>query len=1157
MLPNLDKLLIKMSKLCIYGIIAQLSVYTLAFAIDGKTQNKSVNEIRVHLDFEKPVKLEKVLETVENSTGFHFSFRDYQLKARRYIVSLEAGEKSLADLLLNVAKQTDLSFRRINNNIYIAKEEKGFEPITESIDSLVTVSGVITDEIGEGLPGATIMEKGSSNGTITDLEGNFSLKVYGQSTLMVSFVGYESKEVPLAGKTNVNLSLQPDYASLEEVVVVGYGTQLKENLTGAVSSVKSADLTRSTSTTTAGALAGRVQGVTVRAKDARPGRGAQLEVRNMGNPLFVIDGIPYGGATGNDWVQSQNVSGSDIFNALNMEDIESITILKDASAAIYGMRASNGVVLVTTKKGKKNERTRVNINGYFGWQNLTRFPEMANAAQYTRGLVEAAQNQNQDPSSVYTPEELAKWQAGTEPGYQSYDYYDMVMRKNIPQSHFNANVTGGSQNTNYYLSIATTGQEALMEDFTYRRTNFQANIESKISKGLTIGTQISARQEKTEDVGLPGGDGYFAAILGMFSNIPTTGPYANDNPNYINHTRDFSRNPALFSRDIAGYKDNINRNANINLYTNYEFAFGLRAKATVSYNYTNNNFEGFQYSYDVYTYNEANDSYDRTGGADAGWRYQTEREVVAQYAQVQLDYEKSFGDHSISVMAGYERSDYEKDYLALGTNPSNNYLPLLEFDKMNSFDDTWSYEARAGYIGRINYNFDDRYLVELLGRYDGSYLYPPGHRWGFFPGASLAWRISNESFFEGLKGVVSNLKIRASMGQTGLEQGVGMFGYLNGYDWTNNRGAVLDGEFVTGIDPKGPPVTNLSWVKNTTSNIGLDMSVFNNKLSMTVDAFRIKRTGVPAPRYDVLLPTEVGYGLPNENLNENGYYGMEGKVSYQSSAGEVNYYVSGNFTYSRYKNIKSYKPRFGSSWDEYQTSSEERWGGTIWGYQVIGRFESEEAIRNYGVDIDGQNNRTLLPGDFIYKDVNQDGIINSMDERPIGYPTGWSPMISFGGNMGANWKGLDLNIDLVGGAMQSWNQNYELRNAFHGGGNSAAYLLEDRWHRADPYDPDSEWIPGYYPAIRNGNSGPNSRTSDFWLTNVQYLRVRNLELGYTFPKILMSKVKVDKLRVYCNVSNLVSFDNVKKFQIDPEIEAAAAVVYPQQRTLVVGFNITL
>lgn len=939
-------------------------------------------------------------------------------------------------------------------------------------------------------------------------------------------------------------------------MVVGYGTQNRKSLTGAISDVKSESLTRSVSTTTAGALSGKIAGISTRAKDARPGKGISLEIRNMGAPLYVIDGIPYGGNTGNDWLVNSEVSGNDVFNSLNIEDIESITVLKDASAAIYGLRASNGVVLVTTKKGKKNEKVSINVNGYYGWQNLTRFPELANAEQYTRGLAEAAQNRGEDPNSVYTKEELAKWAAGTEKGYKSYDYYDMIMRKNVPQYHVNASVTGGSERTNYYLSVAHTSQEAMMPDFNYQRTNFQLNLDTKITNRFTIGAQVSGRYEKTNDVGLPGGDGYYSAILAVFKMRPIDSPYANDNPNYIRNIDSYRNgyNPAAFRRDIAGYKDSMTRYANINAYAQYDFGFGLTAKATFSYGYTNSRFDGYQYAYQIYTYDEASDTYNGTNAAGR-WRLQIDRSVPTRYMQLQLNYNKQIKDHNISAVLGYEASDYDWSKKTYGTEPSTDYLPLLQMDEINSFGDEWSYEARAGWLARVNYDYAHKYLVELLARYDGSYLYAPSQRWGFFPGASIGWRISEENFFAPLKSVVDDLKIRASIGQTGTESGVSLFGYLSGYNW-NQGSAVLDGEYVTGLNQRGLPVTNLSWTKNTTKNIGFDLTMFGNRLTISADAFRKDITGVPAARYDVLLPSEVGYSLPNENLNKQAYVGTEAMATWTDHIGDFNYRVSGNITFSRYRNIESYKPRFSNSWDEYRNSSEDRWGGIYWGYQVIGQFQSEEEIKNYPVNLDGQGNTTLLPGDLIYKDVNNDGVINGMDERPIGFPEGWAPILSFGGNIGLEWKGIDLNIDFSGGAMQGWRQNYELTNAYHNGGNSPAYLLEDRWHRLDLYEPESEWVPGRYPAIRNGEFAYNNKNSDFWLHNVHYLRISNLEIGYSLPTWMLKPIHAQKVRIYGSVSNLCSFDNVHQYGIDPEITAAAAVVYPQQRTFLVGFNVT-
>lgn len=1019
------------------------------------------------------------------------------------------------------------------------------------------VTGHVADATGEPIIGANVTVKGTTVGTITDIDGNFTLEVGStDGTLVVSFIGYKSAEAAIKGKSPINVILQEDTETLDEVVVVGYGTQNRKSLTGAISDVKSESLTRSVSTTTAGALSGKIAGISTRAKDARPGKGISLEIRNMGAPLYVIDGIPYGGNTGNDWLVNSEVSGNDVFNSLNIEDIESITVLKDASAAIYGLRASNGVVLVTTKKGKKNEKVSINVNGYYGWQNLTRFPELANAEQYTRGLAEAAQNRGEDPNSVYTKEELAKWAAGTEKGYKSYDYYDMIMRKNVPQYHVNASVTGGSERTNYYLSVAHTSQEAMMPDFNYQRTNFQLNLDTKITNRFTIGAQVSGRYEKTNDVGLPGGDGYYSAILAVFKMRPIDSPYANDNPNYIRNIDSYRNgyNPAAFRRDIAGYKDSMTRYANINAYAQYDFGFGLTAKATFSYGYTNSRFDGYQYAYQIYTYDEASDTYNGTNAAGR-WRLQIDRSVPTRYMQLQLNYNKQIKEHNISAVLGYEASDYDWSKKTYGTEPSTDYLPLLQMDEINSFGDEWSYEARAGWLARVNYDYAHKYLVELLARYDGSYLYAPSQRWGFFPGASIGWRISEENFFAPLKSVVDDLKIRASIGQTGTESGVSLFGYLSGYNW-NQGSAVLDGEYVTGLNQRGLPVTNLSWTKNTTKNIGFDLTMFGNRLTISADAFRKDITGVPAARYDVLLPSEVGYSLPNENLNKQAYVGTEAMATWTDHIGDFNYRVSGNITFSRYRNIESYKPRFSNSWDEYRNSSEDRWGGIYWGYQVIGQFQSEEEIKNYPVNLDGQGNTTLLPGDLIYKDVNNDGVINGMDERPIGFPEGWAPILSFGGNIGLEWKGIDLNIDFSGGAMQGWRQNYELTNAYHNGGNSPAYLLEDRWHRLDLYDPESEWVPGRYPAIRNGEFAYNNKNSDFWLHNVHYLRISNLEIGYSLPTWMLKPIHAQKVRIYGSVSNLCSFDNVHQYGIDPEITAAAAVVYPQQRTFLVGFNVT-
>lgn len=1039
----------------------------------------------------------------------------------------------------------------------LEKTAPDINPVTGA--QQITVTGKVTDNNGGPLPGVTVMLKGIATSAVaTNESGAFSITIPdGNQTLVFSFIGFAPQEIAVNGRTTINVTLIESSTNLEDVVVVGYTTQKRKDLTTSVSNIGSEDLLRTSSTTTAGALAGKVAGVATRAFDSRPGRGITVEIRNMGSPLYVIDGIPYGGNTNRNWLGTSGVSGEDAFNALNIEDIESISVLKDAAAAIYGIRASNGVVLVTTKKGGRNGNATVKVNGYYGLQNLSRFPKLASAGEYVRGLVEADQNQGRDPSTRYPKTELAKWEAGTEPGYKSYDYYDIIMRRNVPQSNINASVSGGSEKSTYYLSFGNTRQEATMKDFDYNRNNLQLNLDTKVTKRFSIGTQMSARLERTRDVGLPGGDGYFSSILSTFSSIPTYGPYANDNPAYMNSIPNRpDLNPALFDRDIAGYKDNFTKNVNVNLFGEYKFDFGLSAKATYSYNYTHLDFDGFQYSYDFYTYNRTNDTYNLGGGQSARWRFENQADAVARYAQFMLKYDKSFGSHNLSAVVAYERNDQENAARESNTAPTNNYIPFKTLSELTAYNESWSYQARSGYIGRLDYNFRNKYMLGLLASYSASYLYKANSRWGFFPGVSAAWRISDEPFFAGVKNVINDFKLRASVGQTGRESGVNMFDYLPGYNYPSGI-AVLDGKNIIGARPKGLPIDNLSWERHTTYNLAVDMKFLDNKLSVTAEAFRKRITGVPAARYDVLLPSEVGYGLPNENLNVNEFRGFEGSIAYTNKVGDWGYNVSVNATYSRLRNISVYKPRFGNSWDQYRNSSVDRWNGVYWGYEAIGRFESEDQIRSYPIDNgDGQQNRTQLPGDIIYKDVNGDGVINGMDERPIGFPEGRAPMLSYGASLGLQWKNINLNMDFSGGAMQSWNQNFELRNAFHAGGNSPAFLLTDRWHREDPYDPTSKWIPGKYPAVRLGTSLNNGRNSTYWLRSVRYLRLRNVELGYTLPKQIVSKLNINRLRFYVSSSNLFSIDNVGDVQIDPEISAAAAVVYPQQKTVLFGFNLT-
>ncbi len=1030
----------------------------------------------------------------------------------------------------------------------------------------------VTGKIAAGdsaLSGVTVQVKGTNTVTQTDGTGNFTINVPSNATLVFTYVGYAPQEVKVNSRTNLSVQLESVNQQLTDVVVVGYGTQKRATVTGAVSSVSSKDLLTTPATTTSGALVGKVQGITTRSPDSRPGRGVNIQIRNMGNPLFVIDGIPYtGGSTTATAFGLNQGSGQDVFNSLGLEDIENISILKDASASIYGLRAANGVVLITTKKGRR-EAPVINVSGYYGLQDFTRYPKPANAGEHVTALVEAEQNAGRNPGILYPKEELAKWLAGTDSGYQSYDYYKMVTRKNVPQRYVSANASGGTQRSTYYFSISNLNQDAMLKDFSYNRTNLQANLNTQLANRLQIGTQLSLRLEKTFNVGVPGLDDYFNPFLSIFSMWPTEAPYANNNPRYINQTHNVNVNPATYKKDVTGWIENIWHGMNINLNAQYDFPFGLTAKATGSYNYQNEDFDGMEYTYPAYIYNTATGRYnDRAPGSTVPygnqnpWREKHKRNVINRYAQFQLTYNKQLGDHSIAAVAAYERSDYDNTYFVVHTIPTNNSVSLMSFSEQDILSDQWTVEARAGYISRLNYNYRQKYLLELIGRYDGSYLYAPDKRWGFFSGISGGWRISQEPFFSKV-GVINDLKLRASYGETGSESGINAFDYLPGYNYFSGS-SIFNGAYVIGMRPRGLPITQLSWIMNRTKNIGIDFSMLNSKLTGQFDVFERKRTGLPAGRYDVLLPSEVGYALPNENLNADASRGVEGIVSYNNQAGDLTYSIGVNGSFARLRSLYTYKPRFGNAWDEYRNSAEDRWFGVsgtgdnnAFGYHVVGRFQSQDEIDKYPVNIDGQGNRTMLPGDFIYEDANNDGIINAIDQRPIGYPRAQNPFLSFGSTVNLGYKGFSLSIVLAGASMQSFLRDVELRYPFQNNGTSPHYMLTDRWHREDPYDATSKWIPGTYPATRRDNTSHiNYQLNDFWLTNISYLRLRNLEIGYDIPKQLLRKIGTSRVRLYVNGTNLLTADNVKQFEIDPEITSSGGLIYPQQKLLTFGFNVS-
>ncbi len=1030
------------------------------------------------------------------------------------------------------------------------------------------VSGTVVDTTGEALIGVSIKAKGTPTGVASDARGRFILAVPDlNGTLVVSYVGFTTQEVPINGQTNLRIRLKSANSVLQEVVVTGFGTQKRESITGAISSVTSKDLDRvHAGSTVSSGLAGKIPGVTFRMSDGRPGASASIQIRNMGTPLYVIDGVQQD--------ESQ-------FNNLAPNDVESISVLKDASAAIYGVRAANGVVVVTTKRGSGDNR--INVNGYLGFQNWYRFPNvLTNSYDYMRYKAEAEVNTN--GSTGISQAELDKYKAGTDPAYRSFNWRDYVLKSNssAPLNSVNANFTGGTDKMNYYVSATNLFQNSVLgKEYVFKRSNIQSNISAQVANGLKISMNINGRIESYENPGVPGQDDYFLARFAVLRNTPLERPYANDNPAYLNDIGHTESNYAFLNEKLSGKYRSDKRVVQTNLTAEYQVpgVKGLTARALYSYYFADYLLNNNEYTYNAYTYRPATNTYDITGGSTNPWREREQIKDINTTFQAQLNYNNTFGKHTIGATLVSERIQLHHLRNWIHASPISNNLPLIYFPTADTYQDSDDTQTRIGYIGRINYNYDNKYYFEASARRDASYLFAPDRRVGYFPGFSAGWRITQEGFMKNLLGdhsILSDLKFRGSYGILGDDRNpydpnngpiVTPYAYLPGYTYnppniSPGPVSVLDGNAVTVSRDKGIPVTRVSWAKSVITDVGADFSLFNSKLNGTVDYFYRKRTGLLGNRNDVIVPTEIGYALPQENANSDAQQGEEIALNYNTKIGKVSFNVGGNVSYTRSKTLNSYNPLFFNSLDQYRNSSENRYAHIDWGYQVIGQFTSQEQINNYKINNDGKGNRTLLPGDLMYKDQNGDGKIDQYDERPIGYGYGTQPNINGGFTLGAAYNGFDFHADFSGGAGYTWFQNYETRWAFQNNGNLNT-IFEDRWHHADLYDVNSPWIPGKYPANRvnpgfgySDYSLNGQNNSSFWLHSVHYIRMRTIELGYSLPATLLSKVKIKRARFYVNGYNLLSFDNLKQYGVDPEVRDDNGLQFPQSKVVNFGVNLT-
>ena len=1026
--------------------------------------------------------------------------------------------------------------------------------------SRTTVSGVVADTEGNPLPGAVVRIEGTDVSTVTDIDGRYKITFDkgGKATVSVSYIGFDNitKTINKAGESTLDITMTESGAkNIDEVVVTGYNTIKKESLSAAISTIGAKDIARTAAVNTSGALVGKIAGVNTLQSSGRPGNTTSIKIRNMGTPLFVIDGV------------QQDES---IFNNLDFNDIESISVLKDASAAIYGLRAANGVILVTTKMGKRNQKSTIGFNTYYGWQSPFRLYDAADASTYVRAITQSSTISGQ--AQHYSEEEAREWMNGTRQGFNWKKY---IFKNGAPQWYGEVNATGGSDKISYYLALSHTYQDSQIRDLgNFHRTNVQLNVDANITKNFRVKAQVNGKMEEDNENAfnsyLSGDDVWFAAYYGICCNLPTLGPYANDNPNYPQVVSEGGYNNfAVITGDKIGKKRNHWRTVQGNLSGEWEPIKDLKLKGLFSYYFGFQNYSNRSKSFSLYNYNQATDTYSVArsydGVDDSHWAY-----VERLNAQVNASYKHTWNNaHFFDVFAGMETYKTNTPSVYWQSYPTMNALKVAYFNELNIFtqngDNT---QARMGFMGRANYDYKHRYLLEVSARYDGSWKFAPSHRWGFFPSMSAAWRLSEEPLWHkwGIDKYVNNLKLRVSYGLMGDDDvsGYSTFDYLSGYTY-NTGTAVIDGEVTKTSSVRSLPKTNVSWIKAKALDIGIDVEVLDSRLSGTIDYFRRLRTGLLASRYDIVVPSEIGFDWPSENLNSDLVQGFDASLKWQDNIRDFNYYVGGNVTLARSYNWEQYKPRFTNSRNYYVYNSNHRVAGASWTYVCIGQFTSWEQINSWPVDIDGKGNSTMRPGDLIYEDMDGDGIITEEDMRATGYQSydstthgdGRTPILNFGLNLGLSWKGIDFAADFAGAAYITKYFNWESRFPYHANGNMPDYILSDMWHLSDPFDANSELIPGHYPTMIQGQSGHiNYVASTFWMKNMWYLKLRTLQLGYTFPKSLVNKCYIQNLRVYVMAQNLFAFDNVHKYGLDPEITNATGSVAPTTRAVNIGLNIT-
>ncbi len=1033
------------------------------------------------------------------------------------------------------------------------------------------VTGIIRNELGGPMIGATVQVKGTTLGALTDAEGRFSVDVPNESAiLVVSFIGYVSQEVAVSGKSTIDLSLDPSVESLEEIVVVGYGTQKRTTMTGSVSVVKGDDVAKVPVSNITNAMAGKLSGVLTRQSSGQPGEdNAEIYVRGVATtgsavPLVVIDGIVRSTSVYNPATRSYTLSSN--LNQIDPSTIESVTILKDAaSVAPYGLAGANGVILVTTKKGQEGLPT-LTFNTYYGIQSPTYYPNLLNAVDYMKIRNEALLNDNPNTTVdklAFHPDVIANYaQLHAEdpdkyPDSRSRDLVDF----NIPIQKHDLQISGGTNTLRYFSSIGYFGQAGLFDRVNYNRFNYNLNLDAKVTKTTTVAFSLLGSKEKTNDLDVASSSGQI--FRSGYKFIPTEAIYFSNGL-----WGQFAGNSPVAVLNGDGYEttDRYTLLTTVSVEQQIPWIQGLSVKGAFSYDMNNSFRKGWHTPFYYYTIDlNANprtftQAISTQEGGAAAYTYleqQINRDQRYNY-QAYLNYSRSFGQHDITGLVVAEaRNDDRLNLFARRNNFAIGIdeLSLGSSDK-NDFDNSGSSSvgAQLGYVYRLGWTYKSRYMAEASGRYDGHYYFAPGKRWAYFPAFSVGWRISQEDFMKNLTWL-DNLKLRASWGKSGNLAG-SPYQYLSGYTLAGNRYAFGSGKMVQGARVTQENNPNITWEVSQKSDIGFEAGLWNSLLTVEFDFFYEKRAGMLL-NPEVTVPFEYGLDLAQENAGKMNNFGFEVMVgSRKQFQNGLDLNVSANLSLAKNKIIETFETAA-----TYNNPNRRRTGrpmGTQFGYRALGFFSTDEDLNGDGiintdpnlgpVEWGSSQWGKLRPGDIKYEDLSgpdgvPDGKIDSHDECVVGYPT--YPLMAYGLNAGANWKGFDLSLFFQGSAMVSRSiMNFQTFPFFNNNSNLDYEYYNNRW---TPENQNAK-----YPIAWPAPSSNMQQQSSFWMRHLAYLRLKNVQFGYTLPRTVMNKLKIQSIRVYVAGQNVLTIQNLKF--LDPE--TSNQVGYPAMKTFNIGANVT-